>query len=103
QMHARTPAMTAMTAMTLDHLSDGRFLLGLGVSGPVVVEGWHGVPYGSPLRITREYVSLVREMIARESAVAHAGAAYHVPFQGEGSTGLGKPLRSSLHPHRPQV
>jgi F420-dependent oxidoreductase-like protein len=97
QMPARSPAMTAMTAMTLDHLSGGRFLLGLGVSGPQVVEGWHGVPYGKPLQRTREYVEIVRTIWAREKPLEHNGSEYQIPYRGPGSTGLGKPLKSILH------
>jgi len=97
QMPARTPAMTAMTAMTLDQLSGGRFILGLGVSGPQVVEGWHGVPYGKPLLRTREYVEIVRAIWARERPVEHHGVHYRIPYDGPGATGLGKPLKSILH------
>jgi len=97
QMPARTPAMTAMTATTLDQLSGGRFLLGLGVSGPQVVEGWHGVPYGKPLVRTREYVDIVRTIWARERPVEHQGEHYQIPYRGAGATGLGKPLKSILH------
>ncbi len=97
QMPARTPAMTAMTATTLDHLSGGRFLLGLGVSGPQVVEGWHGVPYGKPLRRTREYVEIVRQIWAREKPLEHTGPHYQIPYRGPDATGLGKPLKSILH------
>jgi len=97
QMPARSPAMTAMTATTLDQLSNGRFLLGLGVSGPQVVEGWHGVPYGKPLVRTREYVSIVRHIWAREQALEHTGEHYQIPYRGPGATGLGKPLKSILH------
>jgi F420-dependent oxidoreductase-like protein len=97
QMPARSPAMTAMTATTLDQLSDGRFLLGLGVSGPQVVEGWHGVPYGKPLVRTREYVSIVRRIWAREQPLEHAGEHYQIPYRGPSATGLGKPLKSILH------
>ncbi len=93
QIPARTPAMTAMTAATLDELSDGRFLLGLGVSGPQVVEGWHGVPYGQPLRRTREYVDIVRVILAREAPLKHEGSHYQIPYLGADSTGLGKPLK----------
>jgi alkanesulfonate monooxygenase SsuD/methylene tetrahydromethanopterin reductase-like flavin-dependent oxidoreductase (luciferase family) len=89
QMPARTPAMTAMTAMTLDKLSGGRFSLGLGPSGPQVVEGWHGVPYGRPLTRTREYVTIVRKILAREAPVEHKGFHYEIPFTGEGCSGLG--------------
>ncbi len=97
QMPARTPAMTAMTASTLDQLSGGRFLLGLGVSGPQVVEGWHGLPYGKPLVRTREYVSIVRKIWAREQPLEHQGEHYQIPYRGPGATGLGKPLKSILH------
>ncbi|HXV37508.1 MAG TPA: LLM class F420-dependent oxidoreductase [Myxococcota bacterium] len=97
QMPARTPAMTAMTAMTLDQLSGGRFSLGIGPSGPQVVEGWHGVPYGRPLTRTREYVSIVRKILAREVRLEHRGYHYQIPYTGEGATGLGKPLKSILH------
>ena len=97
QMPARTPAMAAMTAMTLDALSGGRFILGLGPSGPQVVEGWHGVPYGRPLTRTREYVTIVRKILAREAPLEHKGFHYEIPNMGEGTTGLGKPLKSILH------
>ncbi|CAN5487472.1 hypothetical protein BH23ACT9_BH23ACT9_22080 [soil metagenome] len=103
QMPARTPANTAMTAMTLDALSDKRLLLGLGLSGPQVVEGWHGVPYGKPLARTREYVEIVRKIIAREQPLTHDGTEYQIPFTGEGATGLGKPLKSILHPVRNRI
>ncbi|HXJ35535.1 MAG TPA: LLM class F420-dependent oxidoreductase [Candidatus Eisenbacteria bacterium] len=97
QMPARTPAMTAMTAMTLDHLSNGRFICGLGVSGPQVVEGWHGVRYGKPLVRTREYVEILRTIWARERALEHHGEHYDIPYEGAGASGLGKPLKSILH------
>ena len=97
QMPARTPAMTAMSAMTLDQLSGGRMLLGLGLSGPQVVEGWHGQPYGKPLEKTREYVSIVRAIFRREAPVAFSGTYYQIPYQGEDATGLGKSLKSILH------
>jgi len=102
QIAARTPAATAMTAMTLDALSSGRFRLGLGVSGPQVVEGWHGQAFGKPLGKTREYVSIVRAILTREKPVSHTGEHYQVPYAGPGATGLGKPLRSILHP-RPGI
>lgn len=101
QMPARTPAMTAMTAVTLNELSGGRFLLGLGLSGPQVVEGWHGVAYGKPLGKTREYVSIVRTAIARKHPLVHKGRHYEIPYRGEDSTGLGKPLRLMTHPKHP--
>lgn len=97
QMPARSPAMTAMTAMTLDHLSGGRFLLGLGPSGPQVAEGWHGVPYGKPLTRTKEYIGIIRDIFAREQPLQHEGEYYQVPNLGTGTTGLGKPLKSILH------
>lgn len=97
QMPARTPAMTAMTAITLDQLSGGRMLVGLGLSGPQVVEGWHGVAYGKPLGKTREYVQILRTIFAREEALVHDGEHYQVPYQGQDATGLGKPLKSIIH------
>jgi alkanesulfonate monooxygenase SsuD/methylene tetrahydromethanopterin reductase-like flavin-dependent oxidoreductase (luciferase family) len=101
QMPARTPAMAAMTAATLDLLSGGRFLMGLGVSGPQVVEGWHGVLYGKPLVRTREYVEIVRSILCRAKPLEHHGEHYDVPARG--GTGLGKPLKLLLHPLRTQV
>lgn len=101
QMPARTPAMTAMTAVTLNDLSGGRFKLGLGLSGPQVVEGWHGRPYGKPLGKTREYVSIVRSIIAREAPLVHDGAHYEIPYQGPDATGLGRPLKLITHPQHP--
>lgn len=98
QLSARTPTATAMAAMTLDHLSGGRFILGLGVSGPQVVEGWYGQSYPKPLARTREYIDIVRRTIARE-VVTSAGPHYPLPLT-DGGTGLGKPLRSTLHPYR---
>ena len=97
QLAGRTPACTAMTAMTLDQLSGGRFLLGLGPSGPQVVEGWHGERYGKPLTRLKEYVSIVRKILAREAPVTHQGEHYSIPYTGPGTTGLGKPLKSILH------
>ncbi len=97
QMPARTPAMAAMTAMTLDQLSDGRFLMGIGASGPQVVEGWHGVRYGKPLGRTREYVEICRKIWAREAPLTHEGEHYQIPYAGPGASGLGKPLKSILH------
>ncbi len=101
QMPARTPAMTAMTAATLDLLSGGRLLLGLGLSGPQVVEGWHGQPYGKPLARTREYVEIVRRILAREAPLDFQGEEYQIPIQG--GTGLGKPLKLIVHPLRKTV
>ncbi len=97
QMAARSPAMTAMTAMTLDQLSGGRMLLGLGVSGPQVVEGWHGVGYDKPLTRTREYIEIVRRIFARQEPLTFDGRFYQLPYSGPGSWGLGKPLKSILH------
>lgn len=97
QMAARTPSMTAMTAMTLDHLSGGRFLLGIGPSGPQVIEGWYGQPYGKPLLRTREYISIMRKIFRRDEPLTHDGEHYQIPFNGPGSMGLGKPLKSILH------
>jgi len=102
QMPGRTPAMTAMTAQTLDQLSGGRFILGLGPSGPQVAEGWHGVPYGKPLTRTREYISIIRKVLAREAPLTHEGEHYVIPNTGPGTTGLGKPLKSILH-GRPDI
>ena len=96
QMPGRTPANTAMTAMSLNQLSNGRFLLGLGLSGPQVVEGWHGVSYKRPLTRTREYVSIVRKILNREDRLVHDGKLYQIPYMGEDATGLGKPLKSTL-------
>ncbi len=97
QIPARTPAMCAMQAMTVDQLSGGRMIVGLGPSGPQVVEGWHGVPYGKPLTRTREYIKILRMIFAREEKVAFEGKEYQLPYTGPGSSGLGKPLRSILH------
>jgi F420-dependent oxidoreductase-like protein len=97
QIAGRSPALATMTAMTLDALSGGRFRMGLGVSNPQVVEGWHGQPYGKPLAKTREYVEIVRTILAREKPVTFRGAHYEIPYVGVGATGLGKPLRSILH------
>ena len=101
QMPARTPANAAMTAATLDLLSNGRVLLGLGVSGPQVIEGWHGQPYGKPLVRTREYVEIIRRILARDEPVNFQGEMYQVPFTG--GTGLGKPLRLTVHPLRKSI
>ena len=101
QMPARTPAMTAMTAVTLDKMSKGRFMLGLGVSGPQVVEGWHGVPYGKPLGRTREYIEIVRTILKREAPLEHQGGHYNIPLPG--GTGLGKALKMMLRPTRADI
>jgi len=100
QISARTPAATAMHALTLDHLSRGRVILGLGVSGPQVVEGWYGQPFAKPLARTREYVGVVRKILRREEPVANDGPHYPLPYHGPGAWGLGKPLRSIVHPLR---
>ena len=102
QIPGRTPANAAMTAATLDLMSGGRFRLGLGTSGPQVVEGWHGQPWGKPLVKTREYVEIVRAALARE-VVTHAGEHYRIPYDGPAATGLGKPLRLMLRPLRRDV
>jgi len=103
QMSARTPACTAMTALTLQALSNNRFLLGIGPSGPQVVEGWHGVPFGKPMARTREYIEILRKILKREAPLQHDGELYQIPYRGPGSTGLGKPLKSILYgnPHMP--
>ena len=98
QMSARTPSAVAMAAMTLDHLSGGRLILGLGVSGPQVVEGWYGQPYDRPLERTREYVEIIRAILARKEPVTYEGQQYQLPYPG--GTGLGKPLKSTVHPLR---
>ncbi|HET8867601.1 MAG TPA: LLM class F420-dependent oxidoreductase [Agrococcus sp.] len=103
QLSARTPASTAMTAMTLDHLSGGRVILGLGVSGPQVVEGWYGQPFPKPLARTREYVAILRSIMARQAPVSAPGPQLPLPRTGEGTTGLGKPLMSTLHPVREHI
>jgi len=97
QMSARTPAATAMAAITIDQLCPGRMVLGLGASGPQVVEGWYGQPYRRPLARTREYVSIMRQVFRREEALVHDGEQYAIPYTGSDATGLGKPLKSILH------
>lgn len=97
QMPGRTPANTAMTAITLDQLSGGRMLLGLGLSGAQVVEGWHGTAYGKPLVKTREYVEIIRAIFKREQPLVYQGEHYQIPYQGADATGLGKPLKSIIH------
>ena len=101
QISARTPAATAMAAMTMDHLSGGRFILGIGASGPQVVEGWYGRPYNKPLERTREYVQIIRKIIAREEPVEFHGNQFDMPFTG--GMGLGKPLKSTIHPLRSDI
>ena len=96
QMPARSPACSAMTAMTLNQLSNGRFIVGLGASGPQVVEGWHGVAYGRPITRTKEYISIMKKVFAREAPVEHDGFHYSLPYSGDDGTGLGKPLKSIL-------
>lgn len=100
QMSARTPTSTAMHALTLDHLSDGRHVLGLGLSGPQVVEGWYGQPFGKPLARTRDYVDIIRQVMRREGPVTNDGPHHPLPFTGENSVGLGKPLKPIVHPLR---
>lgn len=99
QMPARTPAMAAMTAMSLNHLSGNRFIVGLGASGPQVVEGWHGVPYGKPVTRLKEYIAIMKQIFAREAPATFDGEMYQLPYTGPGATGLGKPLKSILHCH----
>jgi len=101
QISARTPAAMAMAAMTLDHLSEGRFILGLGASGPQVVEGWYGQPYPKPLQRTREYVEIVRRIFARDQPVEFQGEHYKLPYPG--GMHLGKPLKSTVHPLRTDI
>lgn len=101
QMSARQPAATAMAAMTMDHLCGGRFVLGIGASGPQVVEGWYGQPYPKPLARTREYVEIVRKIVAREDPVTFDGDHYQLPYAD--GTGLGKPLKSTIHPLRNDI
>jgi F420-dependent oxidoreductase-like protein len=101
QMSARQPAATAMAAMTMDHLSGGRFILGLGVSGPQVVEGWYGMPFAKPLARTREYISILRDIWARKGPATAPGPHYPLPLPD--GTGLGKPLKSSIHPLREDI
>ena len=99
QVAARTPAATAMHAMTIDALAGGgRTIIGLGVSGPQVVEGWHGAPWGSPTATLRDYIAIMRKILARDAPVAHDGTAIRLPYDGPGALGQGKPLRSILHP-----
>lgn len=100
QLSARTPTATAMAALTLDHLSNGRMILGLGVSGPQVVEGWYGRPFAKPITRTREYVDIIRQVLAREKPVSSDSPHYPLPYHGEGSWEMGKPLRSITHPLR---
>ncbi len=103
QMSARTPTACAMAALTLDHLSGGRHILGLGVSGPQVVEGWYGAKFPKPLARTREYIDILRQVWAREAPVRSAGPHYPLPVTGEGTTGLGKNLKPITHPLRADI
>jgi F420-dependent oxidoreductase-like protein len=104
QLSARPPVTLAMTAMTMDHLTQGRVLLGIGTSNPQVVEGWYGEPYPRPLERTREYIDIVRQVITRREPVSYDGKHYQLPWPaGRGGTGLGKPLRSILHPYRTEI
>lgn len=100
QLPGRSPANTAMTAMTLDHLSGERFILGVGTSGPQVVEGWHGVPWHKPLTWLREYVTIMKQIFAREAPLTFQGERYRIPYDGPDSAGLGKPLKSMVHGRR---
>jgi F420-dependent oxidoreductase-like protein len=103
QMSGRSPTSIAMHALTLDHLSGGRVVLGMGVSGPQVVEGWYGQPFAKPLARTREVVDIIRQVLAREAPVTSAGPHYPLPYAGEGAVGLGKPLKPITHPLRPDI
>lgn len=103
QVAARTPTATAMAAATLDHLSGGRLILGLGVSGPQVVEGWYGRPSNRPLARTREYVDVIRRALRREGPLTNDGEFFPLPYHGEGSSGLGKPLKIMVHPLRSEI
>jgi F420-dependent oxidoreductase-like protein len=97
QIPARTPACAAMTAMTLQHMSGSRFLCGLGVSGPQVIEGWHGVRFGKPMTRTKEYIAIIKQILERKSPLTFNGEEYEIPYSGPDATGLGKPLRSITH------
>ena len=103
QLSARTPTACAMAALTLDHLSGGRHILGLGVSGPQVVEGWYGQRFAKPLARTREYIDILRQVWARQAPVTSAGPHYPLPLSGEGTTGLGKALKPIVHPLRADI
>jgi len=103
QISARQPAALAMAAMTLDHLSGGRVIVGIGASGPQVVEGWYGRPYPRPLERTREYVQIMRKIFKREERVEFDGRHYQLPYKGEDGMGLGKALKSTLHPYRQDI
>jgi F420-dependent oxidoreductase-like protein len=103
QMSARTPTSTAMTVLTMDHLSGGRMVLGLGLSGPQVVEGWYGKPFSKPLAQSREFVNIVRRVLARDVPVTSVGPHFPLPYRGSGAVNLGKPLMSIVHPLRSDV
>lgn len=103
QLSARTPTACAMATLALDHLSGGRMILGLGVSGPQVVEGWYGQPYSKPVTRTREYVDIIRQVLAREAPVTSGGEFYPLPYSGPGAWGMGKPLKPITHPLRADV
>jgi F420-dependent oxidoreductase-like protein len=100
QLSARTPTACAMAALAMDHLSGGRMILGLGVSGPQVVEGWYGQPYAKPVTRTREYVEIIRKVLAREEPVTNDGEFYPLPYHGPNAWGMGKPIKSIVHPLR---
>ncbi len=103
QLSARTPTACAMSALTIDRLSGGRMILGLGVSGPQVVEGWYGQPFDKPLARTREYVDIIRQVLRREAPVSSPGPHYPLPYTGPGALGVGKPLRANTHPLRAEL
>ena len=99
QMSARTPTSVAMTAVTLDHLSEGRLILGLGLSGPQVVEGWYGQPFARPLERTRSYLEVIRAALGRERPLTHPGPHHPLPYEGPGALGMGKPLKKIGRAH----
>jgi F420-dependent oxidoreductase-like protein len=103
QLSGRTPTSCAMHALSLDYLSNGRFMLGLGVSGPQVVEGWYGRPFPKPLARTREYIDIIRQVFAREGPVTNDGPHYPLPYPGDDGMGLGKPLKPIVHPLRKRI
>ena len=103
QMAGRSPSTTAMTAVTMDMLTGGRFILGVGASGPGVVEGWHNMPYGKPLKRSREYIQIVRDIIARQKPLDFHGEFYDMPYQREGATGLARPIKLMVRPRRPRL
>jgi len=103
QMAGRSPATTAMTAVTMDMLSGGRFILGVGASGPGVVEGWHNQRYAKPVARSREYIQIVREIVARQRPLEFHGEHFDIPYQGEGATGLARPIKLMVRPRRPRI